>query len=122
MSRRSQPLFFLLALGWMGLIFWFSSQSHVLTLPDSLLDLIFKKTAHATAYGILWGLWWLATGRRPWLALGITIAYAISDEYHQTWVPGRHGRWYDVGIDTLGALTAMAFTRAAGFWPLSTES
>ncbi len=103
----------------MGLIFWFSSQSHVLTLPDSLLDLIFKKAAHATAYGILWTLWWLATGRRPWLALAITIAYAISDEYHQTWVPGRHGRWYDAVIDTLGALVAMALSRTARFQSLA---
>jgi VanZ family protein len=33
----------------------------------------------------------------------ITIAFAISDEYHQTFVPGRDGNIRDVLIDSAGA-------------------
>ena len=107
MIRRIDYRFLILALIWMGVIFWFSSQPKLFYLPEDWLDVIFKKGAHAFAYGVLWTLWWLATGRRPWLALALTVAYAISDEWHQTFVPGRHGQWFDVGVDTVGALLAM---------------
>jgi len=110
MNRRINLRFLALALTWMAIIFWFSSQSSLFRLPEDLLDTIFKKSAHATAYGVLWALWWLATGRRPWLALALTVGYAISDEWHQTFVPGRHGQWFDVGVDALGALLAMGLT------------
>ncbi len=111
-SKRIDYRFLLLALAWMGIIFWFSSQSTLFHLPDSLWDTIFKKTSHAAAYGVLWLLWWLATGRRPWLALALTVGYAISDEWHQTFVPGRHGQWFDVGVDATGALLVMALAQS----------
>ena len=41
--------------------------------------------------------------RRFTIALGLTLLYAISDEVHQSFVPGRHARWYDVGFDMIGA-------------------
>jgi hypothetical protein len=34
------------------------------------------------------------------------LLYAASDEWHQTFVPGRAGRLYDVCIDAVGALSA----------------
>ena len=37
------------------------------------------------------------------LSLGFCLLFALSDEYHQTFVPGRNGTWTDVGIDALGA-------------------
>ena len=107
MSKRIDYRFLIMALAWMAVIFWFSNQSSLFYLPEDWLDTIFKKTSHAAAYGVLWLLWWLATGRRAWLALALTVGYAISDEWHQTFVPGRHGQWFDVGVDTLGALVTM---------------
>lgn len=35
---------------------------------------------------------------------GICILYAITDEIHQLFVPGRSGRIFDVGVDTIGSL------------------
>ncbi len=113
MRRRSDYRFLVLALMWMGIIFWFSNQPRLFYLPTDWLDFLFKKGAHATAYGILWVLWWRALGGRPWWALLITVGYALSDEWHQTFVPGRHGQLLDVGIDTTGALVAMALVRYA---------
>ena len=39
------------------------------------------------------------------IALAICLIYASSDEIHQYFVPGRACRIFDVGVDTLGALT-----------------
>lgn len=38
------------------------------------------------------------------VSFGICVLYAVSDELHQTFVPGREGRLLDVGIDSAGAL------------------
>ena len=34
-------------------------------------------------------------------------AYAVIDECHQLFVPGRAGRLLDIGIDSAGALTGL---------------
>jgi VanZ family protein len=93
----------------MVVIFWFSSQP-VLPRPDSdLLNLIIRKTAHFTVFGVLalFYLWAIGDWRNRWLALLLTVVYAISDEYHQSWTPLRHPAWTDVVIDSAGALTAL---------------
>ena len=41
------------------------------------------------------------------LALSICIVYAISDEIHQLFVPGRAGQVRDVIIDGLGSMTGI---------------
>ncbi len=42
------------------------------------------------------------------LAALMAVAYAATDEWHQTFVPGRGGTWVDVIIDSLGVSTATA--------------
>ena len=106
---RDRKLWLILAIAWMAVIFWFSSQSSLPSAIDDLLDAFLKKTGHFSAYAILWTLWYLATGRRG-LALVIAVLYAISDEWHQTMVPGRNGWWLDVLIDSSGALAALWFS------------
>ncbi|MCP4425990.1 MAG: VanZ family protein, partial [Chloroflexi bacterium] len=50
----------------------------------------------------------MGEAERPYLyAFIITVLYAVSDEFHQTFVPGRGGRLPDVLIDALGGLTAL---------------
>lgn len=93
-------------IGWMLLIFLVSHQPKT-SLPEyGVWDWLVKKGAHFIAYGILA---WLAYRvlNRPWWALGLAFLYAISDEWHQTFVPGRIGSPTDVIIDTLGALTTL---------------
>ena len=34
--------------------------------------------------------------------------YAVTDELHQFFVPGRSARFFDIGIDTLGVFTGIA--------------
>lgn len=45
--------------------------------------------------------------RSIWIAWIFTILYAITDEYHQSFVPGRNSRLFDIGIDSLGSLIGL---------------
>jgi VanZ family protein len=89
----------------MGLIFYLSAQ------PDlnsglGTWDAILRKGAHMTEFGLLWFLWTRLVG--PFGALAISLAYAASDEFHQTFVDGRHGTPVDWAIDAAGMGIAAA--------------
>ena len=106
--------YWLPVLAWMGMIFFLSAQPDLPGPPEPWLDALLKKGSHAVAYGVLAWLYARALRRhvRGPLALrvasvGLALAYALSDEYHQTFVPGRSGRWLDVGIDGVGTCGAM---------------
>lgn len=73
-----------------------------------------RKNAHFIAYLLLGILSSNAIGRsRPrrlgnvLLALLICVLYAISDEVHQLFVPGRGGQAMDVLIDSAGAMVGI---------------
>ena len=96
-------------LAWMVLIFFVSSQPDLPHAPGPIWDLLLKKAGHAVEYGVLYLLLWQALDpRRPFIALAwmLTVLYAVSDEFHQAFVPGRNGRWMDVVIDSVGASVA----------------
>jgi VanZ family protein len=102
---------FLPPLALMGLIFFFSAQPDLGT-GLGVWDTILRKAAHMTEYGVLWWLWWRALGfRRLGAAVAITLAYAATDEFHQTFVSGRHGTPVDVVIDAAGVAIAILLTR-----------
>jgi len=98
----------------MGLIFFLSAQ------PSSGVhpwwEIVARKLGHVSGYLLLTLLWaWALQGavRRPILiAVAISLAYACSDEYHQTFVRGRTGTPVDVGVDAIGiAIAAWWMTR-----------
>lgn len=76
---------------------------------------VVRKAAHFTAYAFLGILAFLSVvtyNKIPFtLRLGISAAicllYSISDEIHQTFVPGRSGEIRDVCIDFCGSLLAV---------------
>ncbi|MDY7040126.1 MAG: VanZ family protein [Chloroflexota bacterium] len=103
---------------WMVLIFVVSAQPTLPSPPDPWLDLLLKKMAHFLEYAILAFLWWRALSGgdlhagRPLIVAGMaSILYAVSDEYHQTFVPGRHGQVWDVAVDSAGVITALGSIR-----------
>jgi len=98
---------------WMAMIFFASSLSSTATPFEPLFDFSIKKMAHLAVYGILTTLLFRAlrvhvAQKTPALLTAALIAtlYAFSDEWHQTFVPGREGTLRDVGIDALGVLAA----------------
>jgi VanZ family protein len=75
--------------------------------------MLIRKSAHFTEYGILF--WLLVRGpmkERPWLAVLLCVAYALTDEGHQVFVPGRTASLYDVALDSTGALFSHFLTTA----------
>ena len=71
-----------------------------------------RKVAHFTEYAVLGILSYIAflLHKKKKLVLSATtlcMLYAISDEIHQLFVKGRACRWYDVLIDTAGALVGI---------------
>jgi len=90
----------------MGLIFALSAQSD-LNSGLGPWDLLVRKLAHMASFGLLW-LLMLRALARPVLAAVITLAYAASDEWHQSFVEGRTGAPSDVAIDAAGVGIAVA--------------
>ena len=106
LSRFAPPLLL------MGLIFFLSAQPDLNSGLGSW-DTILRKLAHMAEFGLLWLLWWRALGYRgKALPALIAIAYAVTDELHQTTVEGRVGSPLDVLIDSAGVGLAILATRA----------
>ncbi len=108
-------------LAWMGLIFFLSAQLDLPHAPGPWLDTLLKKTGHAAVYGVL--AWFYLRVLRQYfgdgraltalrlVSIGLAVAYGLSDEYHQTFVPGRNGNLFDVTVDGVGACVAMLLDR-----------
>ena len=101
----------------LGFLRWISSGQLSLARMEEIHFLI-RKTAHLTEYAILGALLWRAFSApaledtrtspfvRKWsvaAAIVVSALYASSDEYHQSFVPGRTASPRDVLIDTVGA-------------------
>ena len=92
---------------------------HISAETLALVHLLVRKCAHLTEYAVLALLFWRAVRKpvkkdaRPWswrlagAAILFVALYASSDEWHQTFVPGRDGCVRDVFIDTTGAVFGM---------------
>lgn len=89
-----------------------------------------RKNAHFFIYMVLGMSLLLSrekTGKREILeVVGFVILYAISDEYHQRFIPGREASFRDIFIDTLGGISGvlvvkmMFYTKNIDFYKKST--
>lgn len=109
-------LHWLPALLWAAIIFYFSAQERAPQLSSQPgVQLALQKLGHATEYAILAFLIQrplrlahrLPLHRALVFAIILAAAYAVSDEWHQYFVPGRSAQLSDVAIDTTGAIIAM---------------
>jgi VanZ family protein len=90
--------------------------------------LVSRKGAHLTEYAIFALILWRAlqaTAKHPapgWprrLALGAwfgAVGFAVTDELHQVFVPGRQGSPWDVLIDSVGAAGGLLVLWLIGRW------
>lgn len=114
MSRQlSFPLRMVPMILVMGIIFFLSHQ------PGDSLDLPvlpgIDKLAHLAAYGALAAATLFAYNAgwkraRPWLAVLVTtifcLLYGLTDEIHQSFIPGRAPSFFDLAADGAGAVLA----------------
>ncbi len=137
----------LLTLAWAAVIYHFSTEGygssfsgwllaktlaflHLSVSPYTFrtLNLLLRKSAHLTEYGILALLlyrtflnrthfeWRLRTAAWSLLVAGL---YAFTDELHQVFEPGRGPSLMDCAIDTAGALLGILAIYGTQFFPLS---
>ena len=95
----------------MLIIFAFSSRTNS-ELPNfHSWDYFIKKGAHAFGYGLLalsYMYMFNWDKKRYWLAWLLAILYSATDEFHQSFVPGRHSAVSDVLLfDNLGAIITL---------------
>jgi hypothetical protein len=117
-------------LAWMAWIFYLSDQP---SLPHpgrkvGISDSLFDYSAHAATFGFLALLVWRAIKARPrflpaWLTArpklsdGILAAlYAVSDEIHQRFVPGRWAKFSDWVADVGGIVAALLLIHLWELW------
>lgn len=122
MKKRNVPY---IAVSWilvalcMAVIFYLSARSgdesaaqsgSVLRLFDLMpqLENLVRKCAHALEYMglamLMFNALYATFGAvKPILSFGLTVAYAVTDEFHQLFVEGRAGRFSDILIDGIGA-------------------
>lgn len=111
MNKNKSILHWLPAIAMMIVIFSFSSIPSQEMPSLGLWDMVVKKGAHMLSYGFLALAYWLGlrfNKRRWWLAFLLAVLYAITDEFHQSFVPGRHPSWVDVlFFDSGGAVITL---------------
>jgi VanZ family protein len=118
MALRRRLELWLPPLALMAVIFALSAQPSL----DSglgLADEIGRKLVHFAEYALLTFLWWrvlrtrMDARRAAIAAFAIAIAYAASDEYHQSFVGERTGSPADWAIDAAGAALVAVWVGAA---------
>ena len=110
---------------WTGVIYTLSALPTVETSKIYWWDFVLKKSAHVFEYAVLYFLLFRAINKIEvklkkakltflikngqlirtknfLLPLLLAFLYALSDEYHQRFTPGRHAKLRDVGFDLLG--------------------
>jgi len=131
MNKKTKK--WLLVIGWMILIFCFSNQPgnesnknnefvvnifnllgiNLNSVLGELTNFIIRKAAHFTEYFILAWLVFnavkddLSSNKDIIISVLVVFLYACTDEFHQSFVPGRACMFRDVMIDTSGGAFAM---------------
>lgn len=131
----SKVTLYIVTLAWAALIFYFSTATfgpefsqavlareiaifHLKVSPTAFhhLDTLQRKAAHLTVYGVFALLLYTCMGTQDavrwslrqvtWCIL-IVAGYALTDEFHQIFVPGRNASLVNCGIDVAGATVAL---------------
>jgi VanZ family protein len=98
--------------------------------PDGVdrVVLVVRKCAHAFEYAVLAWLFWRAfrhsmgvapgkwSARVAFLAWLFATLYAVTDEWHQGFVPTRQGSIWDVILDSFGAAMGVGLIWLIGRW------
>jgi VanZ family protein len=114
LQRHSWLYHWLPVIAWAALVFYLSAQPDLPNPGRHWVGDLIGAAGHMSVFAVLAVLCARALGSRRWavpLAFALTMFYALSDELHQAFVPGRHCDPLDVAYDALGA--------AVGLWAWS---
>ncbi|OGS20815.1 MAG: hypothetical protein A3J83_07825 [Elusimicrobia bacterium RIFOXYA2_FULL_40_6] len=101
---------------WCWLIFFLSSIPNLRVEAFGFWDLVFRKCAHITEYGILAFFFFRAFRGRLYFWPGfLSFVYASTDELHQLFVPTRGPSLVDILVDTSGAVIMLVIISKSGF-------
>ncbi|NOV00889.1 VanZ family protein [Paenibacillus planticolens] len=87
--------------------------------PIGVIEFFIRKAGHISEFAILALLWIMALLCKPVRMIMalltssiISVLYAATDEWHQTFVEGRTGHAIDVAVDTIGVFLAVLLVLA----------
>jgi VanZ family protein len=109
------------ALAQMAAIFAVSSLSTKPSLPVGISDsaghfIGYTLLAALAMRGFARGRWSGVNGRSGWQAVVMSSLYGVTDEFHQSFVPGRSPTVADWCVDTLGACVGVGLVTAAAWF------
>ena len=118
-GRRPSWGFLMATVGYMAWIYFLASLPGTATGPDTPFWRFAGNAFHIPLYAGLGACLALTLAQWQWPAratwtVAIGLAYAVVDEWHQAWVPGRSASAADMGLDGMGLALAVA-----GLWWLS---
>jgi len=103
---------------WGIVIFLFSSHPTGIASEIHWQDFVVKKSAHIVEYAILTILLYRAllshdinANKAALIAILFSVLYGATDEFHQSFTPGREPKIRDVAIDALGSFIAVYSVR-----------
>ena len=107
---KNKLIRFLPAFLWMCFIFYLSSGQTTAITGTTVERFIILKTFHLIEYGVLFILlnWGGLTSKK---AILFAYLFAVSDEFHQSFVPGRTPMLRDTYIDLGGSSIAYTITQ-----------
>lgn len=76
----------------------------------NIMNLLVRKSTHLMVFGILAVLFFKSIKMKKYAFLVswiLAVLYAMTDEWHQSLIPGRGASFHDVLIDSMGALMAL---------------
>ena len=124
-KSRQIVIAWLYVVAWMIVIFAFSHQANSGAVTEEYLhdaNIPVRKLAHVSEFAILFILSLRAMARSlpvaktalslDFYAFVLSFLYASSDEWHQSFVPGRSAKFEDVLVDMTGVIAAWLFVLA----------
>jgi len=100
---------------WAFLIYLGSSLPSAQVSQNSFLDFLAHKAVHLFEYAVLYLLFyrsftenfWQVRSKVIFVSVVFVTFYGTFDEYHQTFILGRNGRYQDVFVDFFGGLLGL---------------
>jgi len=103
---------------WMSFIFSLSSRQRIGLSEEYIINFTIFKSLHVIEYAVLYFLFLRAfltslskNKHRAFIYAAVaSLMFAMSDEFHQLYVPTREGSFRDIGIDSIGIGLCFMYT------------